>query len=274
MKIKRLAVFPVNASGQMINCISPMRKKIFLFILTSFSVCSLIQSQDLSYLERKSGSNRRTGEYPSGHRAAEPDSADYARAAIVADNLLSAAVSKLHTLSNIDEKGIALQNYDKIITFDNEVLVVKVQHITLTEISFLYPFNTKIESINRQKVSQILYADNRIDLFTPFEEDKKDLLPIQEERLIVYRRELWERILTTENVREVSGLERIGPVSAFFEADQINSRLDYLEKNGMIRLKKRAAMLHADIILITNKSVHRGYGDFPNIKIEGIAYKK
>jgi hypothetical protein len=251
-----------------------MRKRFFLFIITYFSTCLLIKSQDLSYLDRQSGSNGLKGDYPYGQRAAEPDSADYARAAIVANNLLNAAVIKLHTLSNIDEKGIALQNYDKIITFDNEVLVVKVQHITLTEISFIYPFNIKTESINRQKVSQILYADNRIDLFTPFEEEKKELLPIQEERLIVYRRELWERILTTENVREVSGLEKIGPVSAFFEADQINSGHNYLEKNGMIRLKKRAAMLHADMILITNKSVHRGYGDFPNIKIEGIAYKK
>ncbi len=274
MKIKRFAVFSRNTSGKMIIYISPMRKKFFLFILTFFSVCSLIQSQELSYLNSKPGGIRQSGEYSSGQRATEPDSADYARAAIVANNLMNTAISKLHTLSNIDDKGFALQNYDKIITFDNEVLVVKVQHITLTEISFLYPFNTKIETINRQKVSQILYADNRIDLFTPFEEQKKDLLPIQEERLIVYRRELWQHILTTEDIREVSGLEKVGPVSAFFEADQINSRLNYLEKNGMIRLKKRAAMLYADIILITNKSVHRGYGDFPNIKIEGIAYKK
>ncbi len=41
----------------------------------------------------------------------------------------------------------------------------------------------------------------------------------------------------------------------------------------MIRLKKRAVKLQADMVLITNKSVHRGYGDFPNIKIEGIAYR-
>jgi|GEM_PF-7129812 len=251
-----------------------MRTAAILIILTTLSFYSLAQSEALSYLDHKTGAKKTIEEYDPRNNPVEPDSADYARAAIVANDLLNATVNKLHTLSNIDKKGTAINHFDKIITFDNEVLIVKVQHITLTEISFLFPFNTRYESINRQKVSQILYADNRIDLFTPFEEDKKDLLPIQEERLIVYRRELWERILTTENKNDVNGFKKIGPVSAVFEADRINSNHKYLEKNGMIRLKKRAARLHADMVLIINKSVHRGYGDYPNIKIEGIAYKK
>jgi len=251
-----------------------MRITIVFIILASLPVLSLAQSQDLSFLGWKASVNTITGNYHPRNNIAEPDSAEYARAAIVAKDLLDVTVNKLQSLSNIDEKGIAINHFDKIITFDNEVLIVKVQHITLTEISFLFPFNTRIETINRQKVSQILYADNRIDLFTPFEEDKKELLPIQEDRLIVYRRELWERILTTENIKDVAGFKKIGPVSAVFEADRINCNHNYLEKNGMIRLKKRAISLQADMILITNKSVHRGYGDYPNIKIEGIAYKK
>ena len=251
-----------------------MRTTIVFLILTTLSFSLLAQNEELSFLDRQSGVKTMTEDYHPGNNIVEPDSADYARAAIVANDLLNATLKKLHTLSNIDNEGIAIRPFDKIITFDNEVLIVKVQHITFTEIRFLFPFNTRYESINRQKVSQILYADNRIDLFTPFEEDKKELLPIQEERLIVYRRELWERILTTENKNDVNGFKKIGPVSAVFEADRINSNHKYLEKNGMIRLKKRAARLHADMVLIINKSVHRGYGDYPNIKIEGIAYKK
>ncbi|MBN2213750.1 MAG: hypothetical protein JW723_05850 [Bacteroidales bacterium] len=261
-----------KVSAEQFNCIKSMRIKASVFILTLFSAFLTALTQDLSFVDQKTGSG--TGEFSHQYRTVEPDSADYARAAVAAANLLNATVSKLHTLSNIDEKGIAMNYFDKIITFDNEVLVVKVQHITLTEVSFLYPFNTRIETINRQKISQILYADKKIDLFTPFEEEKKKLLPIQEDRLIVYRRELWERILTTENTKDVSGFEKIGPVSAVFEADQINSSHKYLEKNGIIRLKKKAARFDADIILITSKSVHRGYGDYPNIKIEGIAYRK
>jgi hypothetical protein len=251
-----------------------MKAKLLLVILTFTSTFLLSQSQDLSFIDQNKESNFNTGEYTADFKTTDPDSTGNERAARAASDLLNAAVSKLHTLSNIDEKGTAVKYFDKIITFDNEVLIVKVQHITLTEVSFLYPFNTKTETINRQKVSQILYADNRIDLFTPFEEEKKELLPIQEERLIVYRREQWEKIHTTENINDVAGFEKIGPVSAVFEADQINSSHKFLEKNGMIIIKKRAARLQADMILITNKSVHRGYGDFPNIKIEGIAYKK
>ncbi len=251
-----------------------MKEKVFVFILTFFSTFLLIQSQDLSFLGQETRTHNRMADKKSGYRTIGPDSADYAKVALVAKDLLNTTIDKLGTLSNIDEKGMAVKYFDKIITFDNEVLIVKIQHITLTEISFLYPYNTRIETINRQKVSQILYADNRIDLFTPFEEDKKELLPIQEERLIVYRREIWENILTTENINDVTGCKKIGPVSAVFEADQVNRNNQYLEKNGMIRLKKRAAILRADMILITNKSIHRGYGDYPTIKIEGIAYKK
>ena len=256
------------------NCIASMKGKIILFILTFFSTFFLIRSQDLSFLDQKTRADNYIDDKKPGYRTIEPDSADYAEVALAANALLNTNLDKLHKLSNIDNEGIAIKQFDKLITFDNEVLIVKIQHITLTEVSFLYPFNTRIETINRQKISQILYADNRIDLFTPFEEDKKDLLPIQEERLIVYRRELWERILTTENRNDVNGFKKIGTVSAVFEADRINCNHKYLEKNGMIRLKKRAARLQADMVLITNKSVHRGYGDYPNIKIEGIAYKK
>ncbi len=204
----------------------------------------------------------------------KPDSADYVRASQIADNLINSALDKLHILANIDNEGKAINYFDKIITFDNEVLVVKIQHITLTEVRFLYPYNTRVETINRQKVSQILYSDNRIDLFTPYDEEKKDLLPIQEDRLIVYHREIWERIVTTEDEDEVVGLELAGPVSAVYEADQFKSTNEYLEKNGIIILKKRAAKLQADYILITNKSFHKGYGDPPSVKIEGLAYKK
>jgi hypothetical protein len=251
-----------------------MRITVVFFILSVFSPFLAAQSEDLSFMDRKTGINAGIEGYHTEENYTEPDSADYARAAIVADDLINDAVNKLHVLSNIDEKGTAIEYFDKIITFDNEVLIVKIQHITLTEISFLFPFNTRIESINRQKVSQILYADDRIDLFTPFEEKKRDLLPIQEERLIVYRRDLWEKIHTTENVNDIAGFRKIGSVSAFFETDQINCNNEYLEKNGMIRLKKKAARLEAEMILITGKSVHRGYGDYPTIKMEGIAYKK
>ncbi|MBN2610615.1 MAG: hypothetical protein JXB00_03585 [Bacteroidales bacterium] len=202
-----------------------------------------------------------------------PDSASYARAALVAGNLLNANLEKLLILSNIDQEGTALKYFDKIITFDNEVLVGKVQHITLTEVRFLYPFNTKVEIINREKVSQILYADNRIDLFTPYDEEQKELLPVQEDRLIVYRREIWEKITITEDEYEVAGFTLLGPVSAVYDADQFKCTNEYLEKNGMIILKKRAAKLEADYILITNKSFHKGYGDPPSVKIEGLAYK-
>ena len=47
----------------------------------------------------------------------------------------------------------------------------------------------------------------------------------------------------------------------------------YLEKNGLIRMKKRAAHMQADYILVTNKVFHNGYGDLPSIKMEGKAFK-
>ena len=250
-----------------------------IFILMLFSSLVYCQQKDSSLLSQK---NLTPAEKPKKHTTYsnkapivfKPDSADYARAALVADTLIHFTLDKLQILSNIDNEGKAIHYFDKIITFDNEVLVVKVQQITLTEVRFLYPYNTRVESINRQNVSQILYSDDRIDLFIPYDEEKKELLPIQEDRLIVYHREIWEKIVVTEDEDEVAGLELAGPVSAVYEAGVYKSTNQYLEKNGMIILKKRAAKLNADYILITNKSFHKGYGDPPSVKIEGLAYKK
>lgn len=251
-----------------------------MFILLVFFQTFLAgQDTDNSFLSQ---SYQKTSQYDkkpvektsTEQKAFVPDSADYARAAAIASDLLGSNLEKLFILSNIDKEGTALKYFDKIITFDNEVLVGKIQHITLTEVRFLYPFNSRVETINRQKVSQILYADNRIDLFTPYDDEKKELLPIQEDRLIVYRREIWEKILTTDNEDDVAGMTLAGPVSAVYQADQFKSSNDYLEKNGFIILKKKAAKLQADYILITSKSFHKAYGDPPSIKIEGIAYRK
>lgn len=204
----------------------------------------------------------------------EPDSIMRTDSAGIADSLINKTIQILYATGNSDKDGIDMDAYDKIITFDNEVYIVKIQNITLTEVRFVYPLNTRLETLNRQKISQIIYCNNSIDLFTPFDMEKTDLLPVQDERLIVDERKAWEKIHISEDMGDVEGMIEIGPVTAAYTADRIQISDNYLEKNGLIILKRRAANLGADFVLITGKSVSNGYGDNPAIKIEGIAYKR
>ncbi len=190
-----------------------------------------------------------------------------------ADSLIRESAKKLGLISNLGKPGFSIDDFDKLITFDNEVLFVKVQHITLVDVRFIYPLNTNVESVNREKVSQIIYANGNIDLFVPFDEVNKDSLNYIDDRLIVHHHKSWESITVTENEKEMAEMVEIGPVNSVFVADRVQATNTFLEKNGLIILRRRAANLEADCILITKKTFSKGYGAYPSVKLEGTAYK-
>lgn len=195
------------------------------------------------------------------------------RQSSIVDSLINESVKKLNLLSNIGNSSFSIDNFDKIITFDNEVFFVRVQHITLVDVNFIYPLNSVVESVEREKVSQIIYANGNIDLFIPFDEAHKDSLNYVDDRLIVRHRKAWESVQVTEDKSDLAGLIEVGPVNAVYDSDRMRVDNDFLEKNGLIILKRRAANLDADYVFVIKKTFNKGYGSFPSVSIEGIAYK-
>ncbi|NJK87436.1 MAG: hypothetical protein HC906_17080 [Bacteroidales bacterium] len=97
------------------------------------------------------------------------------------DSLVSEFESKLDLLSGIHNEKSYINQYDKIITLNSEVIVVKVIQLTYNEIRFRYPLNTNIETIERKAVSQILYANWQNRFVVPLDANKP-IETVQENR--------------------------------------------------------------------------------------------
>lgn len=190
---------------------------------------------------------------------------------VIADSLLTNTYTKLIDLSNFDSS--AIHNFDKILTYNHQVFLVKIQNITPSHVLFLYPFNTDVHSLNRSSISQIQYADGTIDIFLPLP-DKSGFSHhiVDTTRIIIRNSREWEKVTLTENSSDIDGMIEKGKITASYRADFVNAENDYLERNAGIILKKKAANLNAPLILVINKNYSKSYGELPSVEIEGIIY--
>jgi hypothetical protein len=188
-----------------------------------------------------------------------------------ADSIMSHTYLILSSQANFDSRIV--KEYDKILTYSHKVYIVKVQNITPSLVLFLYPCNTDLNSINRNEISQIQYADGSIDIFLPLT-DKSEFSNevVDTARIIIRNRRDWEKVTLTDKSEDISGMIEMGKISANFQADFVNAQNDYLEKNAVIILRKKAANLNAPVVLLVNKNFHKAYGDPPSVELEGILY--
>ena len=187
------------------------------------------------------------------------------------DSLIACNYLLLTSLSNYDSRAIAA--YDKILTYSHEVLIGKIQNITPNFVLYLYPFNTELQSLNRNEISQIQYADGAIDIFLPLTDKggfNKEV--VDTARIIIRSRRDWENVTLTNKSEDITGMVEKGTVIASYQADYVNAENEYLEKNVQIILRKKAANLNAPVVLLTNKNFHKAYGDPPSIELEGVLY--
>jgi len=187
------------------------------------------------------------------------------------DSLIARNYLLLNSLSNYDSRAIAV--YDKILTYSHEVFIGKIQNITPNFVLFLYPFNTELQSLNRNEISQIQYADGTIDIFLPLT-DKGGFSRevVDTARIIIRSRRDWENVTLTDKSEDITGMVEKGKIIASYQADYVNAENEYLVKNAQIILRKKAANLNAPFVLLTTKNFHKAYGDPPSIELEGILY--
>jgi hypothetical protein len=189
----------------------------------------------------------------------------------IADSLIASTYLMLSSLSNYDSRAIA--SFDKILTYSHDVYIAKINNITPNFVLFLYPFNTELQSLSRNDISQIQYADGTIDIFLPLTDKSGfDKEVVDTSRIIIRSRRDWEKVTLTEKSEDISGMIEIGKVIANYQADYVNVENEYLEKNAQIILRKKAANLNAPYVLLINKNFHKAYGDPPSIELEGILY--
>jgi len=180
-------------------------------------------------------------------------------------------INRLAWLYELD--SAALAGYDKIITFDREVYLGKIHNITFSDVRLTYPYDDKLTAISRSRISQILYADGRRDVFIALDDrsvKQKEL--VDTSRIIVKNQKDWMKVRVTEDPAEVGNLVAKGTLKASYEAAIGSAGNEELMRQAAIILKKKAATLHAHCVLVETKFFYKSYGDLPRVEVVARAY--
>lgn len=153
-----------------------------------------------------------------------------------------------------------IKKADSLFLFSDNIMLVDVKKISYKEVFYTEPGEMTLFKIDRRKVHKIIYKSGLVEILNSVEKnipDSKD----------------WKVILVTENPEDVADyimLEKIKGDSQYVKEDASN---ETLERSALVILKKKASLLDADAILITDREFFRGYGEPPKLTIKGIAYK-
>lgn len=190
---------------------------------------------------------------------------------IIPPEELRAQVAELARLYRLDSASLA--GYDKMITYDKEVYLGKVFNITFSEVRFTCPPDNKLSALSKSRISQILYADGRRDLFIALEDrtvKQKEFVDTSE--IIIKNLRDWMKVTVTENPQEVAHLNAKGPLKVTYEAETGNANNDELMRQAGNLLRKKAAVLKAHYVLVETKFFHKSYGDLPKVEVTAVAF--
>lgn len=150
---------------------------------------------------------------------------------------------------------------DKMELFNGTTLDVHIKKFSLTDIFYTLAKSDEMVSVERRLVKTITYKTGKIDIINTELKEKKPTKDFRKIKITKKKREV-------ENMIDVGSVEatREGKSNEFVSVQQ-------LERNALIELKKRAAQLNADYVLITQRKVNMGYGDVPQITLIGTAYQ-
>jgi hypothetical protein len=196
--------------------------------------------------------------------------ADY-RLKEMTDSLVNPELIRLGRLYKLDSASLAA--YDKIITFDREVYVGKIINISFSEVHFTSPLDKTLQTLSRSRVSQVLYANGRRDLFIALDDaevKQKDL--VDTGRIIVKGQKDWMKVIVTENPGDVNNLMAVGEINARYEAETGNMNNEELMRHAAITLRKKAAAMNAHCVLVETKFFRKPYGELPVVDVTARAF--
>jgi hypothetical protein len=152
--------------------------------------------------------------------------------------------------------------YDWIKLVNGKEKEVEIRRISEKYVYFSEPREMDMKWIDRREVQTLYYRSGKIEQMTQGEVEIRKVKD-------------WKLVELTKDISKVESMIRIDVVEIRLEA---SSRHHYykpetLQSSAEIVLKKNAALLHADIILITRTEHHRAYGDPPSIYMSGVAYR-
>ena len=151
---------------------------------------------------------------------------------------------------------------DIMVLMNGEQKEVEIRKFSVKFIYFSNPNQSNMMQIDRRLVNVIYYRSGRKEIITPKSVDIPDNSD-------------WEKVVVTEDPKDVKGnMIQIDVIEARVEASSREHKPETLEATAKTILKKKAALLKGELVLIKKKSHNRAYGEPPSLIMQGIAYRK
>jgi hypothetical protein len=140
---------------------------------------------------------------------------------------------------------------------------VEIRKISDKYVYFSNPGNMEMQWIDRREVQTIYYRSGRVEQMSKAESEIREVKD-------------WKKVELTYDPTVVQNMIKIDDLEIRIEATTRHHyyKPETLESSAVMVLKKNAALIKADVILVTKKEHHRAYGDAPSIYMAGTAYRE
>ena len=152
------------------------------------------------------------------------------------------------------------QETDIIYQHDGTKMFVHVKKIYLNDLYYALPGDTKVKKMDQRLVHKIEYKTGRIEVLN---ETAPDVREVNDYR----------KVKVTDDPEDVEGLIEVAKLEAKAEgSDRGYATPKSLERTATIVLRRKAALVNANIVLITGKKTNVAFGEIPAVTLYGTAY--
>ncbi len=158
------------------------------------------------------------------------------------------------------KSSIPNKKSDVIYQHDGTKMFVDVKRIYLNDLYYSLPGDSRVNKMDQRLVHKIEYKTGKVEILNETAPDVREVGD-------------YRKVKVTENPDDVDGLIEVAKLEAKSEgSDKGYSTPKSLERTAIIVLRRKAALVNADIVLITEKKSNVAFGEIPAITLYGIAY--
>jgi len=157
-------------------------------------------------------------------------------------------------------KSLQQSNTDTVYFFDRETMHVNVMKITYDSILYREAGQTHLKALDKDLVNKIKYNWGRLEILNEKPPKRKE-------------RYDWRKVRFLKNKRRASGMRQIKEITAKAKGSGRGYETPRsLEAKARTIIRKKAANVNAQYVLITNKTISTAFGEIPSATLTGVAY--
>jgi hypothetical protein len=152
------------------------------------------------------------------------------------------------------------QKTDILYQHDGTEIYANVKRIYLNDLYYSLPGETKVNKIDQRLIHKIVYKTGKIEVLN---EKAPDVREVGDYR----------KVKVTKDPDDVEGLVEVAKLEAKAEGSNRGyTTPKTLERSATIVLRRKAALVNANIVLITGKRSNSAFGETPSLTLFGTAY--